>query len=242
MMINEEKLVCYVDGELEASEYLEVEQLAASDAALKARLEHHQRLRPTLRSYYDPILEEEVPVALSGTISDSLSEKVVNLDEARTRRQRPVWQNFSAIAATLVGGILLGHLLPLGDGASPRADRPYSPIAEARLDAALETQLASAQSANDSVQVGVSFVGPGEKVCRTFEASAAAGLACRGDAGWDVLLLAPTAPGGSSEYRQANSGAALLMSTAQDMMVGEPFDSETERRARDSGWKSSSSD
>jgi hypothetical protein len=42
---------------------------------------------------------------------------------------------------------------------------------------------------------------------------------------------------GNGGYRQAASGDALVMQAATAMMKGAPFDPETERRARDKGWR-----
>lgn len=241
MIISEDKLVTLADGELTGSERSAVEGAVAADPVLSAKLETHQKLRRTLVNYYDPVLDEEVPAGLSSLIP-AQPNNVVDLANVRARRVRPAWQNFGTIAATLVGGILIGQLLPPEEGGSPTFEQADLRVAQGPLAQALETQLASIQSRSDPVQVGVTFVGPGNQVCRTFEAFRTSGLSCRANTGWELVLLAPASGGGASEYRQAESGHALLMSKAQDLMVGEPFDSEAERQARDAGWKLSRDD
>jgi hypothetical protein len=112
-------------------------------------------------------------------------------------------------------------------------------IAAGQLAEALETQLASAPPAGAAARIGVSFPAQDGRFCRTFETPELAGLGCRGGKGWEIVTMARTGTGGErdGEFRQAGSGAALVMQMSQEMMAGDPLDAGAERRARDSGWR-----
>jgi hypothetical protein len=54
-----------------------------------------------------------------------------------------------------------------------------------------------------------------------------------------VLKTAAGSGAQRADYRQAGSENLLVQQAAQEMMAGEPYDDAAERRARDSGWRSS---
>jgi hypothetical protein len=228
MAVDDDLLMAFADGELDEVTRARVERAVAEDPALKARLAVQQRLRARLAAHYGPAAEEEVPERLRSM----LETKVVRF--APARRARPVWQNLAALAATLVLGLALGRTLT---APSPIGVERGTMVAQGALADALETELASAQAQDAATRIGVSFAAADGRLCRTFESAAAAGLACRGDAGWQVMMASAGAGGHSGAFRQAGSGSALALAAAQEMMAGEPLDAAAERRARDSGWR-----
>jgi hypothetical protein len=232
--VDDERLMAYLDGELDERGRAEVEQALAGDVGLRNRLGAQRRLRNRLAGHYDPVAQEAVPDRFRAI----LDPPIVDLTVAREQRRpgsRPQWQNFAAIAATLVLGILLGRSLP-GDSGPVTVESGVM-IAQASLADALDTQLASAQPAGAPTRMGVSFARADGRLCRTFESAAVAGLACRSNQGWQLIMTAAGAKAARSEYRQAGGGNAAVLQVAQEMMVGEPFGAEAERRARDSGWR-----
>ena len=50
------------------------------------------------------------------------------------------------------------------------------------------------------------------------------------------MMIAAGAGAPRGGYRQAG-GSPLVAQAAQELMTGEAFDAEAERRARDSGWR-----
>jgi hypothetical protein len=228
MALDDDLLMAFADGELDEVTRARVERAVAEDPALKARLAVQQRLRARLAAHYGPAAEEEVPERLRSM----LETKVVRF--APARRARPMWQNFAALAATLVLGLALGRTLT---APSPIGVERGTMVAQGALADALETELASAQAQDAATRIGVSFAAADGRLCRTFESAAAAGLACRGDAGWQVMVASAGERGQRGAFRQAGSGSALVLEAAQEMMAGEPLDAAAERRARDSGWR-----
>ena len=237
MAIDDDMLMAFVDNELDEVGRARVERALAEDPALKARLEQQQRLRDRLAAYYDPTVEEEVPERLRAM----LETNVVAFPAASARPARPLWQTLTALAATLVLGLAVGRtLLAPAPGAGPFAVEDGTMVARGDLAEALETQLASAQPQDSATRIGVTFARNDGRPCRTFDSQAAAGIACRTDNGWQVMMTAAGSGPQRGDYRQAGSENLLVQQAAQDMMADEPYDDAAERRARDSGWRSSS--
>lgn len=236
MTIDDDMLMAFVDGELDEVSRARVERAVAEDSALRARLEQQQRLRDRLNAYYAPVAEEAVPDRLRAM----LETNVVPLAVAAPRPARPLWQGLTALAATLVLGLAVGRtLLAPAPAAGPFAVEDGTMVARGELAAALDTQLASAQPQGAATRIGVTFANNDGRACRTFDSAAAAGVACRTGSTWQVMMTAAGSGQQRSDYRQAGSENLLVQQAAQEMMAGEPYDDAAERRARDSGWRSS---
>jgi anti-sigma factor RsiW len=227
--VSEERLMAFLDGELDEISAGRVRKAIAEDPALAAALAEQRRLKAWLARRFDPIAEEEVPERFRAM----LETNVVPLGAVR---RRPQWRTAAAIAASFVAGVLTVQALP-GGGGPDGSDGGAPMIARGALAEALETQLASAQRKPGDARIGVTFASLDGRVCRTFDTSAMAGLACRGGKGWELLTTARTSPVPGAEYRQAGSGSALVMQAAQEMMAGEPLDAAAERAARGRGWR-----
>jgi len=231
-MIDDDILMAFADGELDEISRARVERAVAADPALRARLEQQQRLRATLAAFYGPTAEEEVPERFRAM----LDTNVVHFAAARPQHARPLWQSFAALAATLVLGLALGRTL-LMPAAGPVGVENGTMVAQGPLAGALDTQLASAQAPDAATRIGTSFAAADGRLCRTFESAAMAGLACKGDQGWQLMMTAAGRAAPQSSYRQAGSADPLVAQAAQELMAGEPFDAVAERQARDSGWR-----
>ena len=234
MRIEDDMLMAFVDGELDEVNRARVERAVADDPELRRRLEAQQRLRAQLAAHYAPVAEEDVPQRLRAM----LEPQVADLAAFRARRARPAWQSFAAIAATLVVGLFAGQMLPL-DRVAPVAVEDGALVAQGPLAEALDNQLASTQAPDAVTRIGVSFARADGQLCRTFDTAPIAGLACRADSGWQLVVTSVGGGAAQAEggYRQAGSGGAIVLQAAQEMMVGAPFDAEAELRARASGWQ-----
>jgi hypothetical protein len=235
MTIDDDMLMAFVDGELDEVNRARVERTVAEDPALKLRLEQQQRLRDRLAAHYGPAAEEEVPERFRAL----LETNVLSFPAARPRPARPLWQALTALAATLLLGLVIGRTLLAPGASGPFGVQGGTMVAQGELATALDTQLASAQAQDAPTRIGVSFTNNDGRACRTFDSRAAAGVACRGDNGWQVMMTAAGSGGQRTDYRQAGSANMLVQQVAQEMMAGEPYDDAGERRARDSGWRSS---
>jgi hypothetical protein len=231
--IEEELLMAHVDGELDPLTAARVAKALAQDAELRAVAESQRRLRDRLAGHYNPVVDEEVPSRLRAM----LDTNVIALPTAPSRRRPSFgWAAAGAMAASFAVGIFAAQVIP--DQTAPAGVTGERLVAAGPLARALDTQLVSEQSDSVPTRVGVSFAANDGRLCRTFENQVMAGLACREGEGWHVLTYAAARPGPGGEYRQASSGTDVVMRISQELMRGEPFDAQAERRARDTGWVS----
>jgi len=231
--MTEEQIIAYVDGELGQIEARRFERAVEADSALAAEVERHRRLRAAIATHFASVTEEPVPdrlAALFGQV-DTVIPFPARRGGDSGRRGR-----YAALAATLVAGLVAGHLLPMGTTA-PIGQQGERMVAQGDLAAALDSQLASAPQ-RAPYRIGVSFVGIDGRYCRTFRGGAGAGIGCRGDAGWTLeRFAAAVAPAARGAYRQVGTPEGEIMAAAQDMMAGAPLDGAAEARARDRGWR-----
>jgi anti-sigma factor RsiW len=236
MTIDPERLMAYVDGELDEPGCREVERALVEDPALRASLEAQKRLKARLSGHYGPVAGEEVPQHLFALLGAARPEGVSSLADARERRRpRPSWRLHGSIAASLAVGLLVGQFLPSFRGAAPVAVQGQALVAASALDKALDTQLASTQPADAATRIGLTFVDNQGRACRTFEAPSFSGIACRDSGRWAIVATEARERGSGGEYRQA--GAPALMARAQEMMAGAPLDAKGELAAMHAGWK-----
>jgi hypothetical protein len=243
MTFNDETLMAYADGELDAPTRAAVEAAMAADPRLAAQIERHRALRVRLRAALDPVLAEPPPQRLLDSargVAPRRTDSVVSLRRGASARGSR-WQ-WTAMAASLVVGALLGPLLVRAPAGGAIIARDGQLLAGATLARALSEQLASAQPPGAPVQIGVSFRSRSGDYCRTFvlhEAASFAGLACRGTREWRLEALAQApAPAAAGAYRQAASALPPGIShTLDELIAGEPLSAAAESAARARGWQ-----
>lgn len=236
--------MAYADGELDPATRAAVEAAMASDPQLALRVERHRALRGRIRSAFDTVLDEPVPARLLEAVRAAPGapgeSKVVPLHRHPLRRGS--WPQWTAIAASLIVGLVAGRLASLRPGnAAPIATRDGRMLASGVLASALSEQLASRQSAVDPVRIGVSFRAKTGEYCRTFSLrrpAALAGLACRSGKDWRIGVLVGAPPRGAGTYRQAASAMPPALIAAVDAEIsGQPLDAPAEAAARSRHWQ-----
>jgi hypothetical protein len=238
------KIHAYVDGELDADAAARLESDSRSDAALAARIAQQRELKALLRGAFDPVLNEPVPQRLRDALTGPAPGATVTpIGAARKEpaRARPVWslREWSAMAATLVFGALLGPLLLRGPAGLPVKTTDGQLVAATYLDEALSAQLSGAAPAGAGVSVSLSFRAANGQFCRGFTLqTGASGLACRRDGHWAVQLL----EGGSASprpdsFRQASSALSpALLRAAEALGAGDALTRDEEQQHLGSGW------
>lgn len=237
-MITAEKIVAYVDGELDEAGLAEVEAAAATDPAIAADIAAHRSLRAQLAAAFGPIADEPVPEALTRAASTpsllptswggGSAARGADGGVRHLRLTRPIVAQITAMAACLVAGVLLTFAVT-----SPRGDFTSSSnglIARGALKQALETQLAA--DTTTGPQIGMTFANSDGAICRTFTTAANEGLACRDGADWRVEVAARAEA--KTEFTQASS--PLITQAVEARIVGDVFDADAEKTARDGGW------
>jgi hypothetical protein len=229
-MIEEEKLIAFVDGEASESEQAEIEAAASTDPRLAARIEAHRRLRAQLARAYAPIAEQPSPTLLVD-LAERRAAGVVNF-AARARRSFAV--QAAALAACLIGGVFLG-LFAAGEGRPVVAD-PQGLRAGGALSRFLDTRLASEAEPTDTMRVGVSFRNREGDYCRMFELPRLGGLACKTGRVWRIQV-AERVQSRRSAYRMAGAEGPGALAAMNAIIQGEPLDAAQERAARTRGWR-----
>lgn len=238
----------YVDGALDAEAAARLEADSRGDALLAARVARQLELRRQLRTAFDPVLDEPVPQRLRDALT-AQPAAVVDLDKVRAGRGAPApaagrrWslREWSAIAATLVLGTLLGSTLFRTSGDLPVEAVQGRLVASGALDAALSTQPGGATAPSADLGIGLTFRVADGSYCRTFSLHGGSGLACRRQGRWTVQLLEDSggeAPA-AGDFRQAAAALSPAMLGAIDALgAGDVLNPEQEQQQLRSGWKS----
>jgi hypothetical protein len=245
MTFSDETVMAYVDGELDDAARAALEIAMTTDTDLAERVARERTLRARLQSEFDPVLREPVPERLLAAANDTAAKartgNLVGLK--RTAARDWSWPQWSAIAASLVLGVLIAPMLRHQPTEGPLGIRDGKVLASGALAHALSEQLASNQLANAPVQVGISFLSRNGDYCRTFmlrDRSAVTGLACWEGGSWRLQALAATvhATSGSGEYQPAASSLPPAIQQSVDaLIVGEPLDAKGEAAARGNRWR-----
>jgi hypothetical protein len=248
MTIPEEKIIAYVDGELDADSRAEVEAAAAADPDVTAALLRHRTLRRRLAEAHADVLHEPPPAALEALIRGAELRRgpaeIVDLSARRAQRSRPTLtrraQPWALLAAGFGAGLLVMGLV-LGRPTGFYAAHDGQLTARGQLARTLDRELASDAAAGAGpVRIGLSFKARDGRYCRTFTAPASlTGVACREGPSWNIraaVFAGPTPA--ETPYRTAAAGApAPVLSAVQDMIDGAPLDAGAEKAARARGWR-----
>src|SRR3954468_18463626 len=151
----------YVDGELDPVAAARLEVDSRADPALALRITRQRELQALLRGAFDPVLNEPIPQQLRDALAAPSTGAAVPIGAARKNpsRSRPAWsmREWSAMAATLVLGALLGPLLLRGPSGLPIESVSGRLVATAYLDQALTAQPSGAGQPIAAAHVGLSF-------------------------------------------------------------------------------------
>lgn len=245
--MTDEELMAFVDGELDAPARERAAAAIAADPLLAARVRTQQALRARLQQAFDPILDEPLPQSLRA-LADGVAAPapVANLEAARARREERLrprwsWRESSAIAATLVMGVMLGAYVMRASQELPLMSEDGRIVAIGSLRTALTTQLSGA-APRDGTTIGMSFRTANGQYCRTFAMNTGpAGLACREQGDWVVEVLArdsrPRIESGPGSYRQAGTAFPDAIRQAVEARIeGDPLDVGQEAELAEKNW------
>jgi hypothetical protein len=242
MSFSDEVLMAYADGELDPALRAEVEAAMRADPAVASAVERHRALRSDVFAAFAGVLEEPVPERLQPHAGMRVKIDALQSAAARPLPARWSWPQWSAMAASLVVGVLAGALgwqhMHGGEPAATLARADGALVAQGPLAHALSEQLASEQGQDAGVRLGVSFHAKDGSYCRSFMLGAAGGLACRHGGEWRIPVLAEGASQQEGTYRQAGSDVPAAVLDAIDARIAGPaLDAAGERAARGQGWR-----
>jgi len=248
MNYDDETLMAYADGELDASRRAEIDAAIAGDPALARRIEQHRALRRDVSSAFSTVLDQPVPERLENAarggkmpVATPSRGKVLQFPTRTARAPSPPWRarEWTAMAASLVVGVLLSwRFFESADSGVVVAGKDAL-VARGALARALDSQLASEQRGAEPVLIGLTFKARDGDYCRSFvmRATRTAGLACRVGSGWQVTATdSSVLPQG--ELQPASSALTpALLRVIEARADGAALDAEAEQSARLSGWK-----
>ena len=247
MNYDDETLMAYADGELDAAQLAEIDAAIAGDPVLARRVERQRALRAQVAGAYSTVIESTIPDRLLSAArgaatpaSGPRSAKVLQFPASAARAPATPWRarEWTAMAASLVLGVLLSwRLLAPGDSAVIVAGEGAL-LARGELATALENQLASEQRGDEAVLIGLTFEARDGNYCRSFvlRATRTAGLACRVGSEWQIPAT-DSAAVAQGDLQQATSVVVpAILKVIEARSDGEPLDAEGEQSARLSGW------
>ncbi|MEP3072233.1 zf-HC2 domain-containing protein [Maricaulis sp.] len=241
MTVEDETLMAYVDGELDAAENARVEAALRDDPALRRRAKTMQSLRGTLAGHFNPVLSEPVPDHLEALVRKASPDRAPAGTDGGPSWLARLLQGWHAphtiaVASAVAAGILIGtQLTAPGSPGGPFAFENGRMTAGSRLASALDRP--GAQNAS-SLAVQVSFRHQDGRYCRTFTASGTAGVACRTGGDWQIDLAAPAAGEAGTEVRTAGTALPLtVLDSVDTWMSGEALSAAEEETAAARGWQ-----
>lgn len=256
MTPSRDELMAYVDGELEPVDRARIEAYVAENSEARAFVERQKVLRQSLADAYGPLMSEPVPAPMMQLLATPTAHGPLRLVRQQPSflagwmaqlKQRAMWV-WLAPAAGVAAGVGVAAMLGFFSRGDDLIMTNGAEMAAApRLEKALTQQLAADENSalQSGVRIGVSFEAIDGRLCRTFDGIDAdrggvAGVACRGDAQWQVTAIAKSEVAGDTLlYRPAGSAMPPLVREAVgDMIKGEPFDASAEQAARAHDWRS----
>lgn len=247
--LSEERLLAWLDGELDEAAAAEVARAVAADPALAERARRERVLRARLRATFASIEEEAPPPRLLETLgmTAGVAPHAPATDNVVALRPHPVaervrnwrWPELTALAASVLLGVSLGAQFLRGPAQEPVRMQGGALVAGTDLARALDQQLAADVRPGDALAVGLSFRDGEGRYCRTFTADGTqplGGLACRDHDQWRVVALGQ-AERQQGEFRQAASALPSSVLLEVEARQQEMLDTAGERAARDAGWR-----
>jgi hypothetical protein len=244
---DDETLMAYADGELDAKTRSEIAAAVEKDSGLARRVEQHCALRARVTGAFEKVLDQSVPERLAeiarGGTTPALSMdhgKVLQFPTRTARAPAAPWRarEWVAMAASLVLGVLLSWRFFASADSSPVAASKDALVARGELASALERQLASAQQGDEPVLIGLTFKAREGNYCRSFvlRATRTAGLACRIGSEWQIPATdSSVLPEGGMQQASSTLPPSILR-IIEARMDGAALDAEGEKNAQLGAW------
>lgn len=253
MLLDDETLIAFVDGELDEKQTKQVEVLFEQQPELQVRIERIMAADQKLCQGFNVLLKEPPPKHLIDAIHNSpigaSSSQVVDLPVVREKSSLTFWYYGIAASVMLLVGVVVGlqiqpsdidsHTLAQADSGLLLDNNP--------LYRALQ-QTPSQQSyqitEEDRVTPIMSFIATDGRYCREFEVASkqtvSLGVACREDHVWrvELLLASQDQPLMSSGYQPASGFNQQALDAVLDpLWSGEAFGADDEQRLIDQQWQ-----
>lgn len=236
----DERLIAFVDGELDGEALLAFQTQLANEPALAERVAAHRWMARQVTAAYGQPPQGSADSALIARLGlgDGRAAAPPNRRAFAGRRGHIGVATLSALAASLALAFIVS---PAGlRSPSTLVREPEGrPIASGILAASLTNQLAGEPG---RLRIGLSFRTQ-HGICRTFRSDrGVSGIGCREGDRWLVPMLmaedSQTAPRSSAGYRLAGADfPPAVMAEVDRQIRGEPLSPAEELRLRQHGWR-----
>ena len=247
MKYDDEIVMAYVDGELDPQRRSEIEAALVGDPALARRIEQQRALRARLGGAFAKVMEDPVPEALTAAARgghaavNARRGKVLQFPARTARVPSAPWRTreWTAMAASLLVGVLLSWRFFGSSGSSPMVAGQDGLRARGELAAALDRQLASEQTGDERVLIGLSFKARDGNYCRSFvmRSTSTAGLACRAGKEWQIPVSESVTTSGGAMQQAGSALPPSILRTIEARMDGAALDAEGEKAAQTGAWQ-----
>jgi hypothetical protein len=248
---DDETLMAYADGELDAAQRAQIAAAVERDPGLARRVERQRALRVQVTDAFSAVLEQPVPERLTAAAVGGGSRAVAA--PARTRGKviqfpgpapqvaSTRWRarEWTAMAASLLVGILISWRVFAPGEEGVMVAGAGAIRARGELATALDAQLASAQRPGASVLIGLTFKARDGSYCRSFtlRATKTAGLACRVGSDWQIPATTTAEIPAGTVQQAATALPPAILQAVEARITGEPLDATGEEAARLAGWR-----
>jgi len=244
---DDETLMAYADGELDPAQRAEIAAAIERDPALARRVEKHLALRAQLAGAFAAVIEQPVPerlVAAAGRASAASPPQargqVLQFPKRGAQGPGPRWRArewFAMAASVLLGVAISWRVFSPVDGLMDAKGGAL--VARGELAAALDRQLASTQSPDSRVLIGMTFRAHDGGFCRSFtlRATNTTGLACRTGGEWQIPVTASATAAAGPMQQAAGSTPPAVLAAIESRIQGDALDAAAEEDAHLGGWK-----
>jgi len=248
MKYDDETLMAYVDGEVDAKLRADIDAAIARDPVLASRVERQRAVRGKVSGAFAKVLEQPLPdelmrAARGGATSGSPANRgnVLQFPARPSRAPSPPWRGreWAAMAASLIlGAVISWRLFATGEGA-PIVPGKASLVAHGALAHALDIQLASEQRGGEAISIGLTFKTKDGNYCRSFElrASRTVGLACRVGSEWQVAATDAKEPAAGQMQQASSAISPAILRAIESRVDGAALDADAERDAKERGFE-----
>jgi hypothetical protein len=247
MNLDDETLMAYADGELDAAQRAEIAAALERDPALAARVDRHRALRAEVAGAFAPVLAQPVPENLRAAAAGSTAPadrargNVVPFPARSARAPATPWRarEWLAMAASVLLGIVISWRAWSPADSVTITAQGGALVAHGVLAAALDRQLAETQANDAAVKIGLTFKARDGSYCRSFTLrdGGVTGLACRADGEWRIPVTASADAAGGDFRQAASSIPPAVMQAIEARISGDALNAAGETGARDAGWK-----
>lgn len=229
-IFDDETLMAFADGELDAQTSAAVEEAMRDNEQLIARIGLFMETRKLSSEAMAPLLDVSVPDDLTAKVTKMLDppadgetsrDNVVSFKAAPPPRRQPVvspWMTALAASVALVAGGVIGFAVGNLPGDDTRSAIQVAQFDQPNLANALDTTLSGVEirlpASGDRFRVIASYHDEDKTLCREFEVDQDDGttfvsVACKTGTGWKVNFTVAASSQSDNGYAPASSLESL---------------------------------